>query len=169
MKGAVTKLKIKNNSWTPETKSFCVGQIVRVTDENIAMVDYPGNQLGPVKARATTDVLGQLKTHSAVGTPVLVAFIDGDLKSPIIIGIIREALIPTTSSEEVMSDRVTGLRDVTIDGKKIVFDATKEIILRCGKSSVTLKKDGKIIVKGTQITNRASATNKIKGASVRIN
>jgi hypothetical protein len=50
-----------------------------------------------------------------------------------------------------------------------VFDAKDEIQLRCGKSSVTLRKDGKIEIKGTQIVSRASGVNRIKGASVAIN
>ncbi|MCC6418741.1 MAG: hypothetical protein IT429_10940, partial [Gemmataceae bacterium] len=49
------------------------------------------------------------------------------------------------------------------------FDAKEEIVLRCGKSSITLRKDGKVVVLGAEVVSRASGTNKIKGAAVRIN
>jgi hypothetical protein len=59
--------------------------------------------------------------------------------------------------------------EAILDGQRIVFDAQNEIVLRCGKSSLTLRKDGKVVVRGTEIVSRASRTNKIKGAAVQIN
>jgi len=51
----------------------------------------------------------------------------------------------------------------------MVFNAEKEIELCCGKSSLIMKKDGRIVIKGIQLVSRASGVNKIKGAAVRIN
>lgn len=87
---------------------------------------------------------------------------------PIIVGFIHDTLHPKPRSEEVTLS-VERPRHAILDGKKIALDAKEEIVLQCGKSSITLKNDGKVVVKGTRIISRASATNKIKGASVRIN
>jgi hypothetical protein len=37
------------------------------------------------------------------------------------------------------------------------------------KSTLLMKKDGKVVVKGANVTTRASEANKIKGASVQLN
>ena len=56
-----------------------------------------------------------------------------------------------------------------IDGKKIVLSGKEEILLQCGKSSILMRRDGKIVIKGDNITSRSSSQNKIKGSSVSIN
>jgi hypothetical protein len=50
-----------------------------------------------------------------------------------------------------------------------VLTGDKEIVLRCGKASITLTRAGKIIIRGAYLLNRSSGVNKIKGASVQIN
>ncbi|MBN1931348.1 MAG: hypothetical protein JW786_07035 [Desulfobacterales bacterium] len=49
------------------------------------------------------------------------------------------------------------------------FVAQNKIELRCGGSSLTMSKEGKVILKGSQVVTKASGVNKIKGASVKIN
>jgi hypothetical protein len=61
------------------------------------------------------------------------------------------------------------IRDITIDGKTLTFDADEQIVLRCGKASITLTKAGKIIIRGAYLLNRSSGVNRIKGGSVQIN
>jgi hypothetical protein len=56
-----------------------------------------------------------------------------------------------------------------IDGKRVTFDAREEIVLRCGKASITLTKAGKVLIRGAYLLNRSSGVNRIKGGSVQIN
>jgi len=49
------------------------------------------------------------------------------------------------------------------------FSAQKEITLRCGKASITLTREGKILLRGTYISSRSSGMNRIKGGSVQLN
>lgn len=56
-----------------------------------------------------------------------------------------------------------------IDGERLVLEADKEIVLRCGKSSITLKADGRVQVKGTQVLSRADGQNRVQGATVQLN
>ncbi len=51
----------------------------------------------------------------------------------------------------------------------ILIEADKEITLRCGASSITLTRAGKIIVRGKYLSSRSSGVNRIKGGSVQIN
>jgi len=41
--------------------------------------------------------------------------------------------------------------------------------LRCGDSQITLTKDGKVVIKGVDVTTRASRTCRVKGSTVNIN
>jgi len=171
MQGAVTKLFDFNKLEKAESESSCVGQIVQITEQGEALVDYPGNPKGPVKARLVIDALSLPHNPADGSIPVLLFFEKSDPALPIIVGIIRETLYPPPPPrplEEVISP-IERPRKVTIDDRKMVLDAKEEIVFRCGKSCVKLRKDGKIIVKGVQIVSRASGTNKIKGASIRIN
>lgn len=53
--------------------------------------------------------------------------------------------------------------------KEIILDASERVEFRCGKSSLLMNKEGKVVLKGSDIVSRASRNNKIKGSSVRIN
>jgi hypothetical protein len=52
---------------------------------------------------------------------------------------------------------------------QVLLQGQERIELRCGKSSVTMTKEGKIVIKGVEVISRASGVNKVKGAAVRIN
>ncbi len=53
--------------------------------------------------------------------------------------------------------------------RELKFNAAEKIEFRCGASTVTMNKNGKIVVRGRNITSRASEAQKIKGATVNIN
>lgn len=52
---------------------------------------------------------------------------------------------------------------------RAVFEAGRELVLRCGNASVTLGADGKLTLRGTQVLSRASGANRVQGASVQLN
>jgi hypothetical protein len=125
----------------------CVGRVVEITAGGEVLVDYPGNKHGPMRAR-----LAAPTSIENADEPVLLVFENGDLRLPVVAGIIREtnAARPSLRNE-------------------LVLEAMRQITLVCGKSSITLHRDGRIIVKGADILSRASGKNKIRGASVAIN
>jgi hypothetical protein len=43
------------------------------------------------------------------------------------------------------------------------------MVFRCGKASITLTCDGKILLRGTYVSNRSSGVVRIKGGAVHIN
>ena len=168
MQGSFTDLLGLKELVVPEVGNSCVGKIIQITAEGQAVVDYPGNPQGPIMARSVMVTSAKIDNDCYEGNQVLLFFENGNPALPIIVGIVRNTVYSSAPCEEATFSAEKPL-DVMLDGKKIVFDAKEEIVLRCGKSSVTLKKDGKIVIKGTQITSRSSGTNKIKGASVSIN
>jgi hypothetical protein len=59
--------------------------------------------------------------------------------------------------------------ELAVDGDRKQIEGLKEIVLRCGKASITLRSDGRVIIRGTYVETRASGTNRIKGGAVHIN
>ncbi|RWN59456.1 DUF6484 domain-containing protein [Mesorhizobium sp.] len=106
-----------------------------------------------VSARAATTL-----EASDFGSDVVVMFDSGDPDRAIILG-------------RLLRPQPVAAKDVavTLDGERLELSAEREIILRCGKASITLTRTGKIILRGTYILSRSSGPNKIKGGSIQLN
>jgi len=50
-----------------------------------------------------------------------------------------------------------------------VLKAKQEIVLECGRASITLTSAGKVLIRGAYLSSRSSGVHRIKGASVEIN
>jgi len=61
------------------------------------------------------------------------------------------------------------LQDPAADTGKRVVEADRELVLRCGKSSVTLTAEGRVTIKGKQVLSRAEGQNRVQGANVSLN
>jgi len=127
-----------------------IGVVVAIAGDGSPRVEYSGNELGPLPARTIIQ-------SARPGDPVLLIFEKGHPTCPIILGIVRDRF------ETSPVDRLY------LDAKEIILQAVHSLSLRCGDSSLTLRRDGKAIVKGSDVVSRASRTNRIKGATVKIN
>jgi hypothetical protein len=67
------------------------------------------------------------------------------------------------------SDKLSLAIEVDADGKRVRLVAKDEIVLECGKASITLRRNGRVIVKGTHVETNSEGTNRIKGGQVRVN
>lgn len=96
----------------------------------------------------------------------VILFMGSDL--PIIMGFVGDTLQnQKQTSFGLVGDTLTS--SLHVDGKKINLQAQNEVVLKCGKSSLSLSRNGKVTIKGTNITTRSSGANKIKGANVQVN
>lgn len=59
--------------------------------------------------------------------------------------------------------------ELRIDGQRLMLEAREELELRCGDASITLRRDGLVLVRGVDLVSHARARNRIRGASVQIN
>ncbi len=143
-----------------EQLSTAVGNIVELTQDGQVLVDFPGNTNGPVPARW----LAGVEPSDGSCRPVLLTFENGDPGLPIIVGALCDR-VQTQRTEATQGPAA----EAVIDGRTIRLEAQNQLLLRCGKSSVLLRKDGKIILLGSEIVSRASRLNKIKGSGVQIN
>jgi hypothetical protein len=53
--------------------------------------------------------------------------------------------------------------------ERVTIEADKELTLRCGKARLTLRHDGKVLTRATDIASLARRRQRIKGGSVEIN
>jgi hypothetical protein len=140
---------------TPRPGGVVIGQLAGIGGEGAPRVDFPGNpSVTAVEARSTVSL-----TAADEGCDLALAFEDGDPGRPIVLGRIVSA--PGEGRRTVL--------DASIDGERIVLEAEREIVLRCGEASLRLTRDGKVYVKGSNLLSRSSGLNRIKGGAVRIN
>lgn len=64
---------------------------------------------------------------------------------------------------------LNGLVDVQADGRCLTLQARDELSLRCGKSSVRLRANGRIEIRGETIISEAVRANRVRGGSVELN
>jgi hypothetical protein len=140
--------------------SVVIGVIVGIDDASIPRVSFPGCPSEKGTAARTTVSFSQ----SDLGRQVALLFEAGDMRKPVVIGKIA---VPNRTAPKELA--IPPAVESTIDGERLVFTGDKEIVLRCGKASITLTRAGKIIIRGAYLLNRSSGVNKIKGASVQIN
>lgn len=159
--------KISELSGSLELDGLTTGKVVAIDQQGSVFIDFAGNPRGPVKARMTAAAMGHISQRSGSdNVAVLIAFEANDIHRPVIIDIIHDRIEPAPL--EVESDRCKP-EQVKVDGETVTLDAKKEIVLRCGKASITLTSAGKVLIRGAYLLNRSSGVNRIKGGSVQIN
>jgi hypothetical protein len=145
----------------------CSGWIAFVGKDGEPYVSYQGNRSGPVRARTLVQIS---REDLEIGgeRAVLLLFEGGDPAHPVILGLIHDKLFSpmTMASKLPISPQDS---EVFLDGKRIVLDAREEIILRCGKGSIRIHKNGKIVIKGSHLVSRSSGQNRMQGASLALN
>ena len=136
-----------------------VGTLIGFRDDGrTPLVLFPGQRgSAAIAARATVDLHG---TH--IGRDVLLVFERGDAGRPIIVGWLR-------SDDHAAVADAPGNVEVDADGERLIVSAKEQLVLRCGKASVTLTKAGKVLIQGTYLSSRSSGVNRIKGGSVQLN
>jgi hypothetical protein len=149
---AIADLDVRGGARSVKMRGHQVGSLVRWSEEG-PLVDFPGNPHGPVLARS---FLPPAVPRPASGDEVLLVFEDERSHRPVVVGVgsARPAEPPL---------------EATVDGKRVVIDGREEIVLRCGQASITLRRNGRIVVRGTYVETHAQGVNRIKGGSVRIN
>jgi hypothetical protein len=122
-----------------------IGSVVSLEANGTAMVDFPGN---PGEAPlAATALLGTSKARR--GANVAIMFQRGDVMKPLIMGPIED-LSDESHPDLDLSSPEGGLIEVEMPEDELVITADKQITFSCGKSSITLTRSGKILIRGTE-------------------
>jgi hypothetical protein len=136
-----------------------VGVVVGIDDDGFTpLVTYAGmSGAGAIRAHSVVDVHG-----SHIGRQVVLWFLKSD-HVPVVMGVLRDGTCPGDI------EQLPGRVDVTADGKRMTVVAKEQLVLRCGKASITLTNSGKVLIEGAYVSSRSSGLARIRGASVEIN
>lgn len=157
-----------------------VGRLVEWTSGHPPKVELDGNDRGPLPARSVIPLdPSTIAEAIASARGVLLTFEDGRPDAPIITGLLQD-LVDFGDAPQIWDDAApsdpeeqpeTNLAEVEtrIDGKRIVFEAADEIVLECGQASIVLRRNGRVVIRGTYVESRSRGVNRIKGGSVEIN
>ncbi|ATB39507.1 hypothetical protein CYFUS_004951 [Cystobacter fuscus] len=146
------------------------GWVVRVEAGHQVWVDYPGNVRGPLKARtsATLD-LDALKLLPPVWPEALLLFADGDPAQPVLL-MLLEPTSNTPLTDALLAQPLSRVpAEARVDGERVVITGRKEVVLECGKASLTLRRDGTVVLRGVNLVSEAEEVHRIRGRKVRIN
>lgn len=137
-----------------------VAQVVRVNADGTALCELEGGRKLPGVAVTPTagswlHVIEGDQVAVSVGRGGTMCFITGH------IGKVRESLVG--------GDGAASARPAERGGEHLVLEAAEGITLRAGEGSITIRKDGKILIKGSDLVSHAKRMNRVKGGAVSIN
>lgn len=144
-------------SGTSAIQGVLVGELLALADGGTTPLVRFAGQTAAVRARTTVDLHGP---H--IGQPVVLMFEGGDAGRPIVIGVVRQAAGWPLAEPPAQVD-------VDADGQRLVVSAKEQMVLRCGKASITLTKSGKVLIEGSYVLSRSTGVNRVKGGSVQLN
>ena len=135
-----------------------IGKLIAFNETGQPLVDYPANPTHqPLPALTTLSL-----STAQIEQEVALLFSQGDLTQPVIMGLIRADLSVETTADTLPVE-------ARVDGQRVLLSAQKEIVLKCGRASITLTRAGKVLIRGAYLLSRSSGVNRIKGGSVQMN
>jgi hypothetical protein len=75
-------------------------------------------------------------------------------------------ILGRVASARAQPDATPAMEDVP---ETLVIEARQNLTLRCGAGSITLRADGRILIRGRDLVSHAQRMNRIKGGAVTIN
>src|SRR6187431_123465 len=166
-----------------------LGILAGIDDKGSPVVGFPQfPHFDAVTALATIPVLPQ---H--IGRQVALLFTQGTDSRPIVIGFLYSPLqqmldnLIEQSDVSMLDDMDQAVFDepavtstpainanqygdtVHVDGKRVVLEGQEEVVLKCGEASITLTRNGKVVIRGKYLLSRSSGVNRILGGSVQVN
>lgn len=168
-----------------EVRGHRVGQLVGWINDR-PRVDFPGNPHRRLLARSTVPLSelprgARVRRRRGSGPEVLLVFDGQRSHRPVIVGL----LVDDASVGAATRDRGTSTRgalghtlgtgeasddeELVLTGRRVVLEGTAEVVLRSGQASITLRKNGRLVQRGTYLESNSKGVNRIKGGSVKLN
>ena len=148
-----------------EIRGHRIGRLVRWTEQG-PLVDFPENTHGPVLARiAMPPAAGVISRAVGAEQEVLLVFEGERADHPILVGLVEPQRLREVGRNEAPMRTVEAL----VDGDQVVVEGRDEIVLRHGEASITLRRNGRVVVRGTYVETRSEGVNRIRGGAVQIN
>lgn len=130
------------------------GKVLIVNEDGSALVKCNREQDGKVWCDILRTSEGP-DLHLTSGDTVLVWLGEDNDRRGVVLGRIGRSHAPSPQLEKT--------------SEELVIKAKNNLILQCGEGSITLRGDGKILIKGKDLVSRAQRMNRIRGGGVAIN
>lgn len=122
-----------------------------------------------------SEQVGASRSITAVGAMSFTAGLTAKLQSAKAMTVKAQAKMTTEAGDDMLIKTAKKLIVEAADdlgmagGKKMTIEAKDQMTLKCGKASITMKKNGDIVIKGKKITTKGSGDVIIKGSKVQVN
>lgn len=165
--------------------SLSRGMVRTVREDGLVEVDAPAPGIGPQLCQVLRRGGGD--AGLVAGSEVLVFLQPSEAADGIVLGCIDgppavEGAAQTAPDSAAAQTAAKGTAQTaadsaahpapecqTIQARQIVIEAGERLELRCGKGTIVIRQDGKVVVRGEHILSAAKGTHRIKGGSVGIN
>lgn len=142
-----------------------VGRVVAF-ERGEPRVEWDGLAGAPRAARVSAALDDAALAAAALSRqPALLVFEDGDPERPIVLALLRSA----SPMLDALLGGAPARTSARVDGRRVVLRGEEEIVLECGEASLTLRRDGTVVLKGVNVVSQAKRVQKIRGGKVQIN
>lgn len=143
-----------------------LGIIVALSPDGTPQVEIAGAGRRLPARLAVRTTPERIETAIALQQQVVIVFENGDRSRPIVMGFIERL---ESEPAEASTPGPSPVVEADVDGRRVRVTAQDEIVLQCGSASITLRRNGRVIVRGTYVETHSDGTNRIKGGQVQIN
>lgn len=151
-------------TWTHASAEAVTGHLTGIDDEGRLLFRPEGSMGEPIAVAIGMPVADGTLVKAARQQSRALVVRTGDTPARwVLVGLVRERL-----STQAVTAR-PGQLEVAMDGETLRLTAERDIVLKCGEASLTLRKDGKIVMSGTNVLTASRGPNRIKGASIALN
>ena len=150
--------------------TLLIGKVLGFNERGNPLVAYDETtRKTPIEALTTISL-----NHDVIGKDVAISFARNNGVVAIVMGVIKRALddvldVDRMGKRDESNSNEANEKAAIVDGKKLELSATDEVTIRCGKASISLNKNGKILIKGEHMLNRTAGSYKIKSGSIQLN
>ena len=144
---------------TGPATALVFGELVAlVEDGRSGLVTYEGMPgAHALQARSLVDL-----DATSLGRTVGLLFENGDPARPVVAGFLAGQ--PGLGIREL-----PGTLEGDVHGQRMLLTAQRQLVLRCGKASITLHETGEVEIRGEHILTHAKGANRVRGGSVELN
>jgi predicted pyridoxine 5'-phosphate oxidase superfamily flavin-nucleotide-binding protein len=143
--------------------------IVTVDEEGTVGVQLAGTSRSRPARLGVPLSAGQLLAAAKAGRAAILAFENGDPALPIVVGLMQPAARREAGASPDAAESAAQEVQAEVDGRRVRITAQDEIVLECGSASITLRRNGRVVIHGDYVETCSEGTNRIKGGQVRIN
>lgn len=97
------------------------------------------------------------------GARALVLRASGAADRWVLVALLRERVSASARDAE------PGKLELTVDGETVRIEADQQLELRCGRSKLLLRRDGRVVLSGSYVISKSTGPNKLKGATIALN